>query len=125
MAQILHITKISSKKSDEGIHFGLNLSFCLFPCILGVKKGSCTGQMGQKLPKIDKNYTFLPCYLKRLPPIDVLTISNDFRHKTGIIMTHFSCFLIHIAITRGSMGSFPGVILPKIDKNHTLVAILF
>ena len=43
-----HTNVISSKKSDEGIHFGINLSFCLFLCILGVNKGSYRGQMGQK-----------------------------------------------------------------------------
>ena len=65
-----------------------------------------------------------PCYPKRSPPIDILTKSNDVRHKTGIITTHFNCFLIHIASTRGSVGSLPAGILPKIDKIYTFFVML-
>ena len=71
-----------------------------------------------------QNHPFLPCYPKQSPPVDVLTISNDFRHKTGIITTHFNCFMIHIATTRGSMVSFPGVIRPKIDKKPYFIDML-
>ena len=103
----------------------LYLSWNLWPLIknhaLPLPGWSLGSFPGVILPKIDKNHTFLPCYPKRSPPIDVLTLLNDFRHKTGIIKTNFSCLLIHIAITRGSLGSFPGVILLKIDENHTFL----
>ena len=95
-----------------------------FNCFLihrATTRGSLWSFPGDILPKIDKNHTFLLCYLKRSPPVDFLTVLNDFRHKTGIITIHFNCLLIYIATTRGSLGSFPGLILLKIDENHTFL----
>ena len=99
----------------------ITIHFNCFLIHIATTRGSLGSFPGVILPKINKNHTFLPCYPKRSPPTDVLTISNDFRNKKWIITTHFNCFLIHIANNRGSLGSFPGVILPQIDKNHTFL----
>ena len=102
----------------------IKICFNCFLIHIATTRGSLGSFPGVILPKIDKNHTFLPCYPKRSPPIDILTKSNDFRHKTGIITTHFNCFLIHIASTRGSVGSLPAGILPKIDKIYTFFVML-
>ena len=99
----------------------ITIHFNCFLIHIATTRGSLGSFPGVILPKINKNHTFLPCYPKRSPPTDVLTISNDFRNKKWIITTHFNCFLIHIANNRGSLGSFPGVILLKIDENHTFL----
>ena len=56
---------------------------------------------GHSVQNRQKSY-FLLCYLKRSPPIDVLTISNDSRHKIVITENVFNSFQSHAATTKGS-----------------------